>query len=261
MNWLNTIIVKSRLLLGQTMKRTFKTRGLLVVSTAVFVFGCGKSNNSTAAPSSTASIALVAAESATGSLTRLDARSGSKMRIEGTSTVHDWQSESPLILGYLEVGPNFPLAPGQNVAPGKVEVKGEATVTVKSLRSIEKDGKAYSDTMDQKMYEMMSYTNHPKIIFHPTELVLKEVPKDKSEPYVFDSKGELVIAGVTNTISMPIKVTLLDGGKIKISGTTNLKMTDYKIEPASIIFAKTGNDVKVIFEWVLGQKKPAAATK
>jgi hypothetical protein len=115
--------------------------------------------------------------------------------------------------------------------------------------------------MDQKMYDMMSYTNHPQIIFHPTELVLKEVPKDKNEPYVFDSKGELEIAGVTNTISMPIKVIFMSGGRIKIIGTIGLKMTDYKIEPASIVVAKTGNDVKVIFEWVLGQKKPAAAAK
>src|ERR1051325_149935 len=246
--------------MGQFMKTKFRTCSLLVGSIAVFIIGCGdKSSKSIAANAPAA--AAPAALAPTGPVARLDARSGSKMRIEGTSTVHDWQSESPLILGYLEVGPNFPLEPGKNVAPGKVEIKGEATVTVKSLRSIEKDGKPYSDTMDQKMYDMMSYTNHSKIIFHPTELVLKEVPKDKNEPYVFDSKGELAIAGVTNTISMPIKVTLLDGGKIKISGTVGLKMTDYKIEPASIIFAKTGNDVKVIFEWILGQKKPAAASK
>src|SRR5690349_789834 len=84
---------------------------------------------------------LSAGPTSAADLTRLDARSGSKMRLEGTSTVHDWQVESPLILGYIEVGPNFPIDPGQNATPGKVEVKGEATITVKSLRSIEKDGK------------------------------------------------------------------------------------------------------------------------
>lgn len=257
-------------LMGQLMKTKFRTRSLLIASISAVIIGCGDQSTKSAAAnsSSTGNTVLLAAATApaasapaAGTLTRLDARSGSKMRIEGTSTVHDWQCESPLILGYIEVGPNFPLEAGQNVAAGKVEVKGEATITVKSLRSIEKDGKAYSDTMDQKMYEMMSYTNHSKIIFHPTELVLKEVPKDKNEPYLFDAKGELEIAGVKNTISMPVKVTLVPGGRIKISGTIGLKMTDYKIEPASIVFAKTGNDVKVIFEWVLGQRKPAAATK
>src|ERR1043165_6762393 len=232
---------------GSNMKMKIKVTNWLAATAAICMVAgsaCSQQNNaapntSTATASSPASNTS-AALTPTGPLIKLTPRSGSKMRLEGTSTAHDWQSESPLILGYLEVGPNFPLEPGKNVAPGKVEIKGEATVTVKSLRSIEKDGKPYSDTMDQKMYDMMSYTNHSKIIFHPTELVLKEVPKDKNEPYVFDSKGELEIAGVTNTISMPIKVTFLDGGKIKISGTVGLKMTDYKIEPASIVFAKTG---------------------
>lgn len=198
---------------------------------------------------------------AAGATTRLDARSGSKMRIEGTSTIHDWQVESPLILGSLEVGPNFPLEPGQSVTPGKVEAKGEASIVVKSLRSVKDDGKPYDDKMDDKMYHMMSYTNYSKIVYRLTELTLKEAPKDKNAPYVFDSKGDLAIAGVTNSISMPINVVPLEGGKIKISGTIGLKMTDFKIEPASIIVVKTGNDVKIKFDWVVGQKKPAAASK
>lgn len=198
---------------------------------------------------------------AVGATTRLDARSGSKMRVEGTSTIHDWQIESPLILGYLEVGPNFPLEAGQNVTPAKVEANGEAIIVVKSLRSVKEDGKPYEDKMDDKMYHMMSYTNYPKIVYRLNDLTLKEAPKDKSAPYVFDSKGELEVAGVTNAISMPVTVTPLEGGRVKISGTIALKMTDFKIEPANIIVAKTGNDVKVKFDWVVGQKKPTPAAK
>ena len=111
------------------------------------------------------------------------------------------------------------------------------------------------------MYHMMSYTNYPKIVYRLNELTLKEAPKDKTAPYLFDSKGELEVAGVTNTISMPVTVVPLEGGRVKISGTIGLKMTDFKIEPANIIVAKTGNDVKVKFDWVVGQKKPAAASK
>ena len=194
-------------------------------------------------------------------LTRLDARSGSKMRIEGTSAIHDWQVESPLIRGFLEVGPNFPLEPGQSATPGKVQAQGQAIVTVQSLRSIEKDGKYASDTMDLKMYNMMSYTNHPSIVYQLTDLTLKEVPKDKNEPYVFDSKGNLAIAGVTNTISMPVNVLPQGGGKFKITGSIGLKMTDFKITPASIVIAKTGDDVKIKFEWIVGKKPAPAAAK
>src|SRR5438874_123877 len=67
--------------------------------------------------------------------TRLDARSGSKLGMEGTSTLRDWEVESPIILGFIEVGPNLPVEPGQATTPGKVEARGEATVMVRSLRS------------------------------------------------------------------------------------------------------------------------------
>src|SRR3954467_5437601 len=85
-------------------------------------------------------------------MTRYNASSGSKMRVEGTSTLHDWRSVSTLILGFLEVGPNFPTEPGQTVQPGKMDVHGEAAVNVRSLRSINKDGSYYDDKMDDKMY-------------------------------------------------------------------------------------------------------------
>jgi hypothetical protein len=39
------------------------------------------------------------------------------------------------------------------VNAGKVEAKAEAFVPVRSLKSVEKDGKAYSDRMDEVMYE------------------------------------------------------------------------------------------------------------
>src|SRR5262249_9654632 len=133
-------------------------------------------------------------------MTRFDSRSGSKMRLEGTSSVHDWQAESPLIRGFLEVGPNFPTEPGQPATPGKVEARGQASVTVLSIISVKKNGEHYDNTMDEKMYSMLKQTNYASIIFKLTELVLKEAAKDKSSPYVFDAKGDLAIAGVTNNI-------------------------------------------------------------
>jgi polyisoprenoid-binding protein YceI len=246
--------------MGQIMKSKFRARGLFIGSIAAFVIGCGDQSTKTVAAAAPAETAP-AATASTGSLTRLGAVSGSKMRIEGTSAIHDWQVESPLILGILEVGPNFPLEPGQTVSPGKVEAKGQATVKVQSLRSIEKNGSFASDTMDLKMYNMMSYTNYPIIVYRLTDLTLKEVPKDKNDPYVFDSKGELAIAGVTNKISMPVNVLPQAGGKIKITGSIGLKMTDFKIEPASIVIAKTGDDVKIKFEWMVGKKTAPASKK
>src|SRR5438552_3928094 len=86
-----------------------------------------------------AALPLQAAEQ----MTHLNPRGGSKMRIEGTSNVHDWRAESPLVLGFLEVGPGFPTQPGQAVTPGKVEVRGQAVVITKTLLSKKENGEPY----------------------------------------------------------------------------------------------------------------------
>ena len=191
--------------------------------------------------------------------TTFSARSGSKMRIEGTSNVHDWQVESPFISGLLVVGPDFPVEPGKKAKPGKMDAKADVSIAVRSLKSLEKDGKPYSDSMDEIMYEKLQVTAHPAILYHLLELTLKEAPKSKDLPYVYDSKGELEVAGVTNTISMPIDITPLEGQKLKVTGSVTLKMTDFKIDPPAPKLAlgliKTGDEVKLFFEWILAPKK------
>ena len=194
---------------------------------------------------------------------RLSARSGSKMRLEGTSSVHDWQVESKLIGGFLEVGKNFPLEPGQEVKPGPVEARVEAFVTVRSLQSLNKDGSHYSDGMDEVMWGKLKMKEQKMIIFQSSEVVLKEAAKSKHAPYVFEAKGRLALAGVTNTISMPVNVLPLGEKKLKITGTTTVKMTAFGIEPPApkigLGLIKTGEEVKLIFEWMVGPARPAAA--
>ncbi len=198
------------------------------------------------------------------SMTRFDSRSGSKVRIEGTSSVHDWQIEGRIIGGFLEAGANFPSEPGQTVQPGKVEARAEAFIPIRSLASVEKDGKPYSTHMDDIVYEKLLEATNKRILFHLTELILKEPAKSKDAPYVFDSKGELVVAGVTNTISMPVNITPLGEKKLKITGNTTVKMTSFKINPPApslgLGLIKTGDDVKLSIEWIVAQR-PAAAAK
>ena len=195
--------------------------------------------------------------------TRLSARSGSKMRMEGTSSVHDWQVESKLIGGFIEAGKNFPTEPGQEVKPGPVEARAEAFVTVRSLQSLNKDGSHYSDGMDEVMWDKLKMKEHARIVFQSSELILKEMPKSKDAPYLFEAKGRLSVAGVTNTISMPINVLPLGDKKLKITGTTTVKMTAFGIDPPAPKIAlgaiKTGDEVKLLLEWMLGPVKPPAA--
>lgn len=192
--------------------------------------------------------------------TRFDAKSGSnmKVRIEGTSTVHDWQVEGPLIGGFLEAGPGFPVEPGQAATPGKVQARVEAFILVRTLKSVEKDGSHYSDKMDEIMFEKLKTPTNPKILYRLNELVLKEPARTKEAPYVFDAKGDLVVAGVTNKISMPVNITPLGDRKLKVTGNLTVKMTDFKIQPPVLIgLLSTGDEVKLLFDWMVVHKAVA----
>jgi hypothetical protein len=195
-------------------------------------------------------------------LTRFDARPGSKVRVEGTSSIHDWQLEAPFVGGFIAVGPGFPVEPGQEVKPGKFEAQAEVFIPVRQLKSVEKNGAPYSDKMDEIVWEKLNQPKQPKIFYRLSELVLKELPKSKDLPYTFDSQGELVVGGVTNKISMPVFITPLGGKKLKIAGTVTVKMTDFGIKPPAPALAlgliSTGDEVKLFFEWIVAEK-PAPA--
>ena len=56
-------------------------------------------------------------------------------------------------------------------------------------------------------------------------------------------------------LAMLVTVTHVDGGKLKVSGKTPLKMTDFGIKPPApavgLGLIKTGDEVKISFEWVM----------
>lgn len=190
--------------------------------------------------------------------TKFFARPGSKVRIEGTSSMHNWQVESSLIGGSLEAGDNFPTEPGAQVKAGKVEAKAETFVTARSLKSLKADGTPYSDPMDKIMHEKLKAEEQPKLVFKLKELTLKEAAAAKDAPYKLEATGDLLVGGQTKTVTMPVQVLPLGDGKLKISGTVGVKMTDFKIEPPAPALAggliTTGDDVKIIFDWNVAQK-------
>ncbi len=177
-------------------------------------------------------------------MTRYEAQPGSKMKIEGTSTVHDWTVESGIIGGSVEVDAAFPADSAAKAVPGKVNARIQTTLPVRSLKSGKK-------AMDDVMHEAMNMTAHPKIEYRLTEMVLKE---PASGPVLnFETKGELTLAGATNTISMPVTVDRSENGKLKFSGTTSVKMTSFGLKPPApsvgLGLIRTGDDVKLTFEW------------
>jgi polyisoprenoid-binding protein YceI len=184
----------------------------------------------------------------------------SKVKIEGTSTAHDWDMNGTLIGGIFQVDPASTLDQAQATIPGlkagKLNAKAQAII---SLRSIYSSATVGADIMNGYYLETMKAKDYPKIEYRLSEMKLKE-PHAAGKPFEFDTKGDLAIAGKTNAISMPVTLETLPDNKIKISGNTSFKMTSFGIEPPAPKLAlgtlKTGDDVKITFEWSLGKREP-----
>jgi len=169
---------------------------------------------------------------------------GGKMRIDGTATVKEWTVECAAIGGFIEADADFPGGTGKP----KVEIN----IPVRQIKSGNKD-------MDAVMHDAMKQQAHPRIQFRMTELKAKGVATGgKGE---FDATGTLMVAGVTRTNTMPVTIERVSSTKLKVTGTATVKMTDFGIKPPSpdipgggII--KTGDDVKMTFEWTPEVEKP-----
>ncbi len=187
---------------------------------------------------------------------RYEAQPGSRIKIDGTSTIHDWTVEGAIIGGYLELDSGFDF---NNPKPGKVNAKVMATVPARSLKN-----KNNYKGMDERMHDALKVKEYPKMEYKLTELTLKEAPKAAGEPLRFDSKGELTVCGVTQTLSMPVTMEKKDG-RLKTSGDMNLKMTSFKIDPPAPKIAlglvSTGDDIKIHFEWLTSMPEKSADAK
>lgn len=137
-----------------------------------------------------------------------------KTVVSGTSTFHDWTmtSENGTFSGNVS---------GSTIQDVRYSVSG------KTLKS----GKG---AMDKNAYEAILSDKFPNITFTATSINLGKGMMT----------GKLTLTNVTKTISLPFNIKK-SGDSYNISGTVNIKMTDYGVTPPSMMFntIKTGNDL------------------
>jgi hypothetical protein len=203
----------------------------------------------------TAAAVLVAATLHAETITYQAVPRGSMMKIEGTSTVHDWEVECQVIGGRMELDSNFPLDPSKEPPKDlKVSPVVKVIIPVRQLKS-------GTSPMDTVMHNAMNIETHPTIEYSLLEMTAKG---KTNNGIVFGTKGTVTCNGVTRTNEFDVVMSKTDDKKIKVSGTTKVKMTDFNIQPPAPKIAlgaiKTADDVKLTFEW-LTQPKPTAKTQ
>jgi polyisoprenoid-binding protein YceI len=181
---------------------------------------------------------------------RYEGLPGSKITIDGTSTIHEWKVECLAVGGFIELDPAF----DADLKTIQSQPKVEVVIPVRQLKSGKK-------AMDNVMYDALKQKDNPQIKYRLLELT----PKAGGSAGQFDAKGELTISGVMRTNNMPVTFERVDKTKLKVHATTGLKMSDYGIQPPSPALVgaliKTGNDVTLSIEWLTGQPATKTAEK
>src|SRR5438477_791251 len=131
---------------------------------------------------------------------------GGKIRIDGTSSFHDWIVETRAIGGFMEVEPGF----DADLKTLKTTPTVEINIPVRQLKNNENKTK-----MDSVMYEHMKLTNYTNVTYK----LLNLTPKAGAASQ-FDAQVALTIAGVTRTNIMPISIERIDKTKIKVKDNT-----------------------------------------
>ncbi len=163
-----------------------------------------------------------------------------KATIEGTSTLHGWESNVTIIEGKG----SFQLKDNMLASIKNAEVK----IAVKGIKS--EEGKK----MDNKTYETFKSDDYPYIVytFSNAEVKIKE-----SSAVSMETTGKLSMAGVSKSVPIAAHGKVLPNGDLQLTVSKKLKMTDFNMEPPVMFLGtiKVGDEITVNFDFVLSKNK------
>jgi polyisoprenoid-binding protein YceI len=153
----------------------------------------------------------------------------SSVSVAGTSNRNDWTVYAPQLEGTLRLQGS-----GAAMAVSSADIRIH-TPAIESRNSV---------IMDRLMHSALKTAEHPYIVFSLNQAVSVR----GAAPVA--AKGKLTVAGVTRDIDMTVRAERLADGRIKVSGSYPMKMTDYEITPPTAMFGqlRTADAVTVHFE-------------
>jgi polyisoprenoid-binding protein YceI len=156
------------------------------------------------------------------------------IKVEGTSTMHNWEAESDVIEESVKIN-------GSKLA-GSVDIPANSF-------------KSHSSDMDKNMFTALKAQKYPEIMYK--FLTVRVINGMNDQQYAtLETKGDLTIAGVKHTIILPFKIKKLSDNRMEITGSYKLKMTDYGITIPKFLFGmvQTGDAVEVSWDWMISLK-------
>lgn len=161
----------------------------------------------------------------------------SVIRLEGDSTLRKFTSTASKFRFEAKVTGDAKI--DEKAAPW-IFREFELVIPVKAMKSGD-------ETLDEHMQEAMKTEEHPDIRIKLSSFKLGEKNSDGTR--AVDAAGEISVSGVTKPIELQATVSV-EGRKVKASGQKKLLMTDYGIEPPTMMLGtiRTRNEINIVFE-------------
>lgn len=173
--------------------------------------------------------------------------SGSELRLEGSSNVHDWKSRTDR-LSVAFTGIQGAPEPGDLAALEELirssKIRG---LTLKIPVASMKSGK---DGLDKNMQKALKADKYPDIVFEMSGYEF--AGEAGADTMTIQAQGAITVAGVVRPETIKAIVVRGDQG-LWLQGTKDLLMTDFEIKPPTMMMGtlRTKNEVKVHYRLLL----------
>ena len=185
----------------------------------------------------------VGARSQQNSLTTYSVAENSQLRVEGTSTIHDWTCKAHSVTGTVEMESNL---------DASFDIVG--TPIVVPVAGLDCD----NGTMNKKMLKALGSKGSPNILFELDDAVISTDQAENPTHVIVD--GWLMIAGRTNRIQATgISISRVSEG-LEFSGSFKLLMSDFGVKPPTALLGtiRTGDQVEIHFNLLVSEEKESS---
>ena len=171
----------------------------------------------------------------------------STMEIDGTSTLHNFEIKAKEVDGSLVL---------TNAADkGATDDGAQSLSSLKVVIPVKKLDTDKS-SMNDNMYDALKADDNPNITYELQKVNAGVLPSVAGDSTQISTTGVLTIAGKQKVVEMNVTGSVTKEGKIQFKGQKKLLMTDFGVDPPTMLFGtiKTGNAVVIKFNLLLAKK-------
>lgn len=164
------------------------------------------------------------------------------MTIYGSSNVTDWEAKVKTINGEVEV--SRPDGADWSNAEASWFKRVEISMPVADID-------ADSRRMNSNMHDYLKINNHPVITYRMKEAL--ELVVSNNPGAILTAGGILTVGGVSHEFQHDVKISQGSNGRLIISGSKELKMSDFDIKPPTAMLGsiRAYDEMNIEFNLIL----------